>query len=56
MRMAATVFNDAGPFEQIDNIFCTEGYMRNPVKSIQKVSEKTAFKDFTSLYMCIAKR
>ena len=52
--MAATLFNGAEPFEQIVNILSTEGPMWNLEKTVQVVSEKKTFKDFTILYMYIA--
>ena len=51
MDMAAILFNGAEPFEQIVNILSTEGPMWNLVKTVQAVSEKKTFKDFTILYM-----
>ena len=51
--MAAILFSDAEPFEQIINILSTEGPMWNLVKIVQAVSEKKTFKDFTILYMYI---
>ena len=53
MGMAAIFFNNAEPFEQIDNTSSTESPMRNLVKIGQAVSEKT-FKDHKLLYMYIA--
>ena len=48
--MAATLFNGAERFEQIFNIFKTEGPRWNLVKTVQAVSEKT-FKELSILYM-----
>ena len=53
MGVASILFNGREPFEQIVNIFSTEGPMWNLVKIVQAVSEKT-FKDFTILYMYTA--
>ena len=49
LGMAATLFNGAERFEQIFNIFKTEGPRWNLMKTVQAVSEKT-FK-LTILYM-----
>ena len=54
MGMAAILFNDAEPFEQIVNILSTEGPMWILVKIVQAVSEKKV-KVFTILYVYIAK-
>ena len=54
MDMTTIFFNNAEPFEQIDNNLSTEGPMRNLVKNSQTVSEKKTFKDDTILYMYIA--
>ena len=55
MGMAVILFSGAEPFEQIDNILSTtEGPEWNPVKTVQAVSEKKTFKDFTILNMYIA--
>ena len=54
MGMAATLFNGAEPFEEIDNMFSTDGPKCNLVKFGQAVSEKT-LKDYEILYMYIAK-
>ena len=53
MGMAAILFNNAEPFEQIDNTPSTEGPMWNLVKIGQAVSEKM-FKDYEILFMIIA--
>ena len=50
MGMAAILFNNAEPFEQIVNIPSTEGPIRNLVKIGHTVSE-TMFKDFMIIYM-----
>ena len=49
--MAVILFNGAEPFEKNINIVSTEGPMWNLVKTVQAVSEKKTFKDFTILYM-----
>ena len=54
MGMAAILFNDAEPFEQTVNSLSTEDPMWILVKTVQAVSEKRTFKDFTILYMYIA--
>ena len=54
--MAAILFNGAEPFEQIVNILSTESPMWNLVKTVQAVSEKKTFKDFTIFYMYRAQR
>ena len=54
MGMVASFFNDAEPFEQIDNTPLTEGPMRNLVKIGQAVSDKKTCKDYKILYMYIA--
>ena len=54
MVMAAILFNDAEPFELIDNTSSREVPMWNLVKFYQAVSEKKTFKDYTILYMYIA--
>ena len=51
MGMAAILFNDAEPFEQIHNTPSTEGLMCNQVKIGQAVSEKKTFKDYKTIYM-----
>ena len=51
MGMAAILFNDAEPFEQIDNTPSTEGRKSNLVKLGQAVSEKKTFKDYEILCM-----
>ena len=51
--MAAIMFNDAIPFEQIVNILLTKGPMWNLEKIGQAVSEKT-YKDYKTLLMHIA--
>ena len=50
--MAHILLNGAEPFEQIVNIFSTEGPMWNLVKTVQAVSKKKS-KDFTISYMYI---
>ena len=50
MGMAAILFNDPEPFEQIVNIPSTEGTMCNLVKIGQVVLEKT-FEDFMEIYL-----
>ena len=50
MGMVAILFNNAEPFEQIDNMVSTEGPMWNLVKIGQVVSEKKTFKDYKILY------
>ena len=50
MGMVSILFNDAEPFEQIDNISLTEGPMWNLVKTGQAVSEKC----YKILYMYTA--
>ena len=52
--MVAILFNGLEPFEQTVNISSTEGPMWNLVKIGQVVSEKTAFKDYTILFIYIA--
>ena len=57
MGMAAILLNGAEPFDQIVNILSTEGAMWtiwNLLKTVQAVSERKPFKDFTTLYMYIA--
>ena len=54
MGMAAILFRDAKPFEQIINKPSTEGPMWNLVKIGQMVSEKETFKDCTILYTYLA--
>ena len=54
MGMVASLFNDAEPFEQIDNMPSTEGPKCNLVKIGQAVSKKKTFKDYETLYMYIA--
>ena len=51
MATAAILVNSAEPFKRIVNILSTEGPMWNLVKTVQAVSEKKIFKDFTILYM-----
>ena len=46
MGMAAILFNNAEPFEQIYNIPLREGLMRNLVKIVQAISEKKTVKDY----------
>ena len=53
MGMAAILCNSPESFEQILNIFSTEGPMWNLVKTVQAVSKKKTFNDFTILYMYI---
>ena len=50
MGMAATLFDDAEPLEQIVNTLSADGPMWNLVKS-----EQETFKKYTVLYMYIAK-
>ena len=45
MGMAANLFCDAKPFEQIDNAPSTEGQIWNLVKIDQAVEETKTFKD-----------
>ena len=52
MGMEDIFFNDAEPFEQINNTSSTESPMRNLVKTGQAVSKKT-FKDYDILYMYV---
>ena len=54
LGIAAVLFSDVAPFEQIDNTPLTEGPMRNLVKIGQAVSEKKTFKDYEILYIYIA--
>ena len=54
MGMVDILFNDAKPFEQIENTPSTENLMWNLVKIGQAVSEKTTFEDYHILYMFIA--
>ena len=54
MGMAVLLFNDAEPFEQIDNTPWTEGPMWNLVKIGHAVSERKTFKDYEILYFYIA--
>ena len=54
MSMIAVLFKGTEPFEQIVNISLTEGPIWNLVKTIQAISEKKIFIDFTILYKCIA--
>ena len=51
MGMTAILFRGAEPFEQIVNILSTEGPMRNLVKIVQAVSEKTL--KISRIYTCI---
>ena len=53
MGMVDILFNEAEPFEQIDNTPSKESQMWNLVKIGQALSEKM-FKDYTILYMYIA--
>ena len=53
MGMAAILFDNAEPFEQIDNTLLTEGPMWNLMKIGQAVSQKKTFKDH-EIYMYIA--
>ena len=55
MGMKTILFNGAEPFEQIANIPSTKGRMWNLVKFGRAVPKKKTFKDFTILYMYIAK-
>ena len=52
--MAAILFNNAEPFEQIDNMPSTEGPMWNLEKISQAVSERKTFKDYEILTMYLA--
>ena len=52
MGLVVILFNDAEPFEQIDDIPSTEGPMWNLVKNGQAISEKKTFKDY-EIYTCI---
>ena len=54
MGMAAILFNNAEPFEHIDNTPSMEGPVWNLVKIGQAVSEVKAFKDYEILFMYIA--
>ena len=54
MGMEAILFNDAEPFELIDNMPSTEGRKCNLVKIDQAVSEKKTFKDNMFLYTYIS--
>ena len=54
MGRMAIMFNDAEPFEQIDNTPLTEGPMWNLLNIGPAVSEKKTFKDYKILYMYIA--
>ena len=54
MGMAAILFNDSEPFEQIDNMLSTEGSKCNLNKTGQGVTEKKKFKDYEILYLYIA--
>ena len=53
MGMVDILFNNAKPFEKIDNTSSTEIPMWNLVNSGQAVSEKEMFKDYEILYMYI---
>ena len=56
--MVAILFNGAESFEQIEqivNTLSTEDSMWNVAKTAQVVSEKKTFKNYTILYMYIAK-
>ena len=53
MGMSAILFNNAEPFEQIDNKPSTEGPMGNLKKIDRDVSEKKTFKDYEILYIHI---
>ena len=55
MGMGAILFNGVEPFKQIVNTLLTEGPMWNLVKIAQAVSEKKTFKNYTILYMYIAR-
>ena len=55
MDMAVILFNGTEPFEQYGNILSTEGPIWYLVKIAQAVSEKKTFKNYTILYMYIAK-
>ena len=46
MGMTTILFNDAGPFKQIDNMPSTESPKYNLVNIGQAVSEKKTFKDY----------
>ena len=50
MGMAAILFNDAEPFEQLDDIPSTECPMWNLVKTGQAAPEKKTFKNYKILY------
>ena len=50
MGMVDILFNNAEPFEQIDNMPSTEGPKCNLVKIGHAVSEKKMFKDYNILY------
>ena len=52
--MAAILFNDVEPFEQIINIPLTEGPLWNLVKIDTMLSEKKTVKEYTILYMYVA--
>ena len=54
MVLTATLFNDAGPFEQTVNITLTERRVLNLAKSSQMLSEDKAFTVYTILHMYIA--
>ena len=54
MGMVSILLNGMEPFEQILNILSIESPMRNQVKIVQVVSEKT-FKNYTILYKYIPK-
>ena len=51
MGMAAILFNDAEPFEQIDGTPSTEGPVWNLMKIGRAVSEKKTFTDYQILYI-----
>ena len=52
--MVDILFNDAGPFEQIDYTLSTENPMWNLMKVGPVVSEKKTLKDYNILYMYTA--
>ena len=53
MSMAAVLFSDAEPFEQIVNTPSIKGMMWNLVKISQAISEKKRFIDYEILYMYV---
>ena len=54
MGIVTILFNNAEPFEQIDNTPSTEGPVCNLIKIGQAVQEKKTFKYYETLHMYLA--